>query len=88
MLSDRYAHKSSLKWYKDPNTRKWLQEHPDIAADLTISLAYAKGGKKNPFDGEMPEEYMDQVPESAEGKNSISPIKGQVSSLASIGQTS
>ena len=51
-------------WYQREENQEWLRAHPDISTDLIVRFAKLAGGQENPFAGEMPREYMVDVPDA------------------------
>ena len=49
-----------LNYLQRASAHEWLRKHPEISADVNVSFAKNMLKRVNPFDGEMPEEYMDK----------------------------
>lgn len=60
-------------WYQEAESQTWLQAHPDISTDLIARFAKYVGSSENPFDGEMPKEYMVDGPKEDTDENKKSP---------------
>lgn len=63
LLVDDMIWHNDHKWFQGENNQEWLRTHPEIFTDLIVGFAKRTEGQKNPFDGEMPKEYMVEGPE-------------------------
>ena len=59
MVVDYLACEMKPDWF--PDARTWLQEHPDISADVIISKDKHTVTIKSPFDGRILAEYQNSV---------------------------
>ena len=50
-------------YYQEAENQVWLRAHPEISTDLNVRFAKRAGRQDNPFDGEMPKEYLVEGPE-------------------------
>ncbi|KAL9073490.1 MAG: hypothetical protein Q9161_002911 [Pseudevernia consocians] len=64
LLADWFACKVSIPTYNDDTTQKWFRSHPEIVTDIMLSFArnISRKHSKNPFKGDMPEEYQEKEP--------------------------
>ena len=64
LLADWFACKVSIPTYNDDTTQKWCRSHPEIVTDVMLSFArnISRKHSKNPFKGDMPEEYQEKEP--------------------------
>lgn len=53
-------------WIEQECNQVWLREHPEISTDLNVSLTRRVRTQRNPFSGEMPEEYLEKKREVGE----------------------
>ena len=60
LFADYMSYHTQLECFQRASAQDWLRNYPDISAALNVSFATVLMGKKDPFDGEMPEEYMDK----------------------------
>ena len=72
ILTDYLVWSHDFHWYKEAYMRKWLENHPDISVDLNFRFAKYVGTQRqyNPFNGEMPKEYLDEEQECKEEQKS------------------
>lgn len=49
-----------LNFLQRTATQEWLRNHPDVSTEVNVSFAKNMLKEVNPFDGEMPEEYVDK----------------------------
>ncbi len=70
LFADFYACKLPISWLISDDAQKWFQEHPQVAAAVVTSFAtYAtttsRAMQTNPFAGEMPDKYKEDVQEAS-----------------------
>ena len=63
LLVDDMVWNCPHSWYQQAENQEWLRAHPDISTDLNVRFAKHAGSQESPFDGEMPEEYIVDVPD-------------------------
>lgn len=51
------------EWYQQASSQDWLRNHPEICTDAIVTFAKHKQADENPFDGEMPDEYIEMYQE-------------------------
>ena len=63
ILADTIVCKCPLSWYQQAATQEWLRANPDISTEVNVRFAKHAGSLENPFAGEMPRDYMVDVPD-------------------------
>lgn len=60
MFADYITYHTPLESFQRTGVQDWLRNQSDFSTALNVSFATMLLTKKSPFDGEMPEEYMDK----------------------------
>ena len=63
LLADKLARLSATV-YQQADVQNWLRNHPDVSAELNVSLAKCIVKQSNPFAEARPEGYMEKEAES------------------------
>ena len=62
LVADWHAWRMDPVYFQRRNFRAFLERHPEFSADINLSYAknLERGSDYNPFQGAMPDEYMDE----------------------------
>lgn len=66
LVVDWWAYRVQLSWFSSEFGQNWLQEHPEVAAAVIsiFAMSISRATQINPFEGEMPERYKEDIREA------------------------